>query len=179
MRDYKFGAWIAALRIANGYSQFQLGKLLGISDKAVSKWENGAAKPRMDTCARMATLFGVSLDDLLSCREHQESSQLYSAQSESEEELWQEAREKLHLIYGDNPPIAFQSRLDAEEMLMKGTGMIRHLKLEGNLSNIGIYNLFEFGGNATLVSWLMGASDTNPLQPHTVCPHCKATIGDV
>lgn len=176
MRDYKFGEWIAALRIANGYSQFQLGKLLGISDKAISKWENGAAKPRMDTCARMATLFGISLDDLLSCREHQESSRLYSAQSESEEELWQEAREKLHLIYGDNPPIAFQSRLDAEEMLMKGTGMIRHLKLEGNLSNIGIYNLFEFGGNATLVSWLMGASDTNPLQPHTVCPHCRNTV---
>ena len=175
MRDYQFGEWIAALRIANGYSQFQLGKLLGISDKAVSKWENGAAKPRMDTCARMASLFGISLDDLLSCREHQESSRLYSAQSESEEELWQEAREKLRLIYGDNPPIAFQSRLDAEEVLMKGTGMIRHLKLEQRLSENDTY-VSPFARGTTLTSWLMGCSEFNPLQPHTVCPHCRKTV---
>ena len=66
MKDYAFGNLITALRIGRGFSQFQLGKLLGVSDKAVSKWENGNAKPRISTCYRLADILGVSLDELLS-----------------------------------------------------------------------------------------------------------------
>ena len=66
MNDYAFGNMITALRISRGFSQFQLGKLLGVSDKAVSKWENGNAKPRISTCYRLADILGVSLDELLS-----------------------------------------------------------------------------------------------------------------
>ena len=66
MNDYAFGNLIAALRSERGFSQFQLGRLLGVSDKAVSKWENGNAKPRMATCCRLADILGVSLDELLS-----------------------------------------------------------------------------------------------------------------
>lgn len=66
MKDYAFGNLITALRIDRGFSQFQLGKLLGVSDKAVSKWENGNAKPRISTCYRLADILGVSLGELLS-----------------------------------------------------------------------------------------------------------------
>lgn len=66
MRDYAFGNLITSLRTELGFSQFQLGKLLGVSDKAVSKWENGNAKPRMATCCRLADILGVSLNELLS-----------------------------------------------------------------------------------------------------------------
>lgn len=66
MRDYAFGNRITSLRTELGFSQFQLGKLLGVSDKAVSKWENGNAKPRMATCYRLADVLGVSLNELLS-----------------------------------------------------------------------------------------------------------------
>lgn len=64
--DYAFGNLITALRTERGFSQFQLGKLLGVSDKAVSKWENGNAKPRIATCYRLADILGISLDELLS-----------------------------------------------------------------------------------------------------------------
>lgn len=66
MRDYTFGNLVTRLRTEMGFSQFQLGKLIGVSDKAVSKWENGSAKPRLATCCRLADVLGVSLDDLLS-----------------------------------------------------------------------------------------------------------------
>lgn len=46
MRDYAFGDSLSALRQEHGYSQFQLASLVGVSDKAVSKWETGVAKPR-------------------------------------------------------------------------------------------------------------------------------------
>ena len=65
MRDYAFGNLIARLRTGQGLSQFQLGRLAGVSDKAVSKWENGSAKPRIATCCRLAEILGVSLDELL------------------------------------------------------------------------------------------------------------------
>ena len=68
MKDYAFGNLITALRVSRGFSQFQLGKLLGVSDKAVSKWENGNAKPRISTCYRLADILGVSLDELLSSK---------------------------------------------------------------------------------------------------------------
>ena len=54
MRDYAFGNLVTKLRTELGFSQFQLGKLIGVSDKAVSKWENGNAKPRIATCCRLA-----------------------------------------------------------------------------------------------------------------------------
>ena len=175
MRDYQFGAWLMTLRNSSGYSQFQLGKLLGVSDKAVSKWETGAAKPRMATCSQLATIFGISLDDLMACRQPKEGNRIYSKQSEAEERLWQEARDQLHQIYGEHPPLAFQSRLDAEEMLVRGTGMIQHLQLKRRLLQEGICDSISLRTNAPLTAWLMDSSMINPLQPHTFCPKCHKT----
>ena len=49
MRDYSFGNFLHGLRERRGLSQYQLGMLVGVSDKAVSKWENGSAKPQIKT----------------------------------------------------------------------------------------------------------------------------------
>lgn len=54
MRDYSFGNYISVLRERRGLSQFQLGALVGVSDKAVSKWENGVSKPRIGTVTKLA-----------------------------------------------------------------------------------------------------------------------------
>ena len=176
MNDHKFGNFIMALRISNGYSQYQLGKLLGVSDKAVSKWETGVAKPRTVTCARLATIFGISLDDLLACRQSKEGSRMYNKQSEAEEALWQEARKRLHAVYGETLPIIFQSRFDAEEILMRGTGMIEHLNLKAALWKKGVRCCNWFAMESSLTAWLLGAGFVNPLPPHTVCPRCKKTV---
>lgn len=69
MKDYGFGNYICALRTGLGLSQFQLGTLVGVTDKAVSKWENGDAKPRVSTCYRLAEVLGVSISELLSCKQ--------------------------------------------------------------------------------------------------------------
>ena len=63
--DYAFGNYITSLRLRDGLTQRTLAFLLGVSDKAVSKWENGRSKPGIDTLRRMAELFGVSLEELL------------------------------------------------------------------------------------------------------------------
>ncbi len=65
MQDFKFGNQLYALRKRAGLSQSQLGEKVGVSNKAVSKWENGLAKPGLDIVHRLADTLGVTVDDLL------------------------------------------------------------------------------------------------------------------
>lgn len=43
MNQIKIGAFISDCRKAKGWTQSQLGEKLGITDKAVSKWETGVS----------------------------------------------------------------------------------------------------------------------------------------
>ena len=51
---------IKYLRDLHSLTQAELGKIAGVSDKAVSTWENGSAEPRMGAVQRMSEYFGVS-----------------------------------------------------------------------------------------------------------------------
>ena len=65
MNDYRFGNYICALRGQMGWTQAALARRLGVSDKAVSKWENGRAKPTVNTMRKLAALFQVPIAQLL------------------------------------------------------------------------------------------------------------------
>ena len=53
---------IKALRLKNNLSQLQLAEKLGISNRAVSKWEKGLSVPSSDNIYRLSKIFGVSID---------------------------------------------------------------------------------------------------------------------
>ncbi len=53
-------------RTKAGLTQAELGALLNYSDKSVSKWERGEAIPDAYVLSKMAELFGVTVDYLLS-----------------------------------------------------------------------------------------------------------------
>lgn len=65
MNDYRFGNYIYDLRKRNGISQTDLAKLLGVTNKAVSKWENGKAKPKTEILRKMASYFKIPIEELL------------------------------------------------------------------------------------------------------------------
>ena len=65
MQDFDFGNRLYALRKKAGLSQAQLGEKVGLSNKAVSKWENGQAKPGLEVVHQLADALSVSVDDLL------------------------------------------------------------------------------------------------------------------
>ena len=73
MADYRFGNQLYEKRKQAGLSQRQVAHLVGVSDKAVSKWENGRAKPTTDTLRKLAALYRVSVEELLNAREEQAS----------------------------------------------------------------------------------------------------------
>lgn len=56
---------IAELRVANGFTQFELGEKINYSDKAVSKWERGESVPDAYVLKKLAGIFEVSVDYLL------------------------------------------------------------------------------------------------------------------
>lgn len=51
---------IKRIRLEHGLSQSELGKIAGVSDKAVSTWELGLKTPRMGAVEKMANHFGIT-----------------------------------------------------------------------------------------------------------------------
>ena len=69
MLDYNFGNHIYELRKRAGLSQSALAQKVGVTNKAVSKWEVGWAKPSVETIRKLAALFRVNVEELLKMRE--------------------------------------------------------------------------------------------------------------
>ena len=64
MKNYSFGNYICELREKKGLTQSQLGAKLGVTNKAVSRWENGGAYPSTELMLPLAKELGVSIEDL-------------------------------------------------------------------------------------------------------------------
>lgn len=69
MKDYEFGNYLYSLRMKHHVSQNELAAQLGVSGKAVSKWETGSAKPRTSVLQKLAILWNMSVEELLHHRE--------------------------------------------------------------------------------------------------------------
>lgn len=65
MNKESIGSTIAKLRRANGMTQLALAERLNVSDKAVSKWENGQGYPDITIIPELAALFGVTIDYIM------------------------------------------------------------------------------------------------------------------
>lgn len=65
MDNYKFGNALCSLREKHNLTQRELAKILDVSDKAVSKWENGQAIPRMETLEKIAQTFDTTVEELI------------------------------------------------------------------------------------------------------------------
>ena len=65
MNDYKFGNFLCMLREQKGMTQAELAQQLSVTPAAVSKWENGESKPRIETLFTLADILGVSAQELM------------------------------------------------------------------------------------------------------------------
>ena len=65
MNEKSIGKFIATLRKANGYTQEELGEILGVSNKTISSWENGNSSPDLSLLPIIADLFNVTCDELI------------------------------------------------------------------------------------------------------------------
>ena len=66
MDQIKIGKFIAACRKEQGLTQLQLADKLGITDKAVSKWERGIAMPDTSLMLELCEILKINVNELLS-----------------------------------------------------------------------------------------------------------------
>lgn len=109
MDNIKFGKFIRESRQGKGLTQKQLAEKLHVSDKAVSKWENGAGFPDIKIFEPLAECLGVSLIELMQSErvaepeiDREEAEQIVArtiSQSKQAEE-WQRRMWKVKVLLG-------------------------------------------------------------------------------
>ncbi|MBR6595757.1 MAG: helix-turn-helix transcriptional regulator [Oscillospiraceae bacterium] len=65
MMKKTLGTMIAELRKQQGMTQLELAEKIGVTDKAVSKWERDLSCPDINSLPNLAEILGVSVEDLM------------------------------------------------------------------------------------------------------------------
>lgn len=71
MNTDKTGSFISQLRKEKGLTQKQLADALGITDKAVSRWETAKNYPDIELLEQIAQFFDVTVSELLEGKKYQ------------------------------------------------------------------------------------------------------------
>ena len=66
------GMMIAELRKEKGLTQLELAEKMGVTDKAVSKWERDLSCPDINSLPNLAEILGVSVDELMQIKKEAE-----------------------------------------------------------------------------------------------------------
>ena len=182
MRDYSFGNFLHELRSRRGLTQYQLGALVGVSDKAVSKWENGSSKPQSNILYKLSDVLGVSVDELLTCKYHSSEKKDTKGVFAMKKQLWNKSFDAMHERYGNPAPLEIMNRLLTEHAEMQNTDMIVYFNLLSVLAteakNQGEHIRVRGGTGASFVAYLLGATEINTLKPHYYCSKCGMVIFD-
>jgi len=62
----QIGSFLAQLRKEKNLTQEELGEKIGVTNKTVSRWENGNYLPPVEMLQMLSALYGVSINELLS-----------------------------------------------------------------------------------------------------------------
>lgn len=65
MMDYANAKWkLRACRAQAGYSQAEVAKFVGVTDKSLVDWENGYSSPTMEKAQKLVELYEIPLEHM-------------------------------------------------------------------------------------------------------------------
>jgi transcriptional regulator with XRE-family HTH domain len=134
--DAAFATRLKQLRKDHGYTQAELAKRLEMTPTAISTWERGASKPRMDVVYKMAKLYNVQAGEIVGDTSPNFQDRLVT--------VWKERR----------PDIRSQRELERE--LGLGNGTITKWS-QSSPSQDKLQSIADFFGVS--VDYLLGNSD--------------------
>lgn len=65
MNQQKIGRFLKELRNGENLTQEQLAEILGVSNRSISRWENGTTMPDFDLLIQIAKHFDVEIEEIL------------------------------------------------------------------------------------------------------------------
>lgn len=112
MDQEKIGKFIASCRKDAGLTQASLAERLGITDRAVSKWENGKSMPDVSIMQDLCTELGINVNELLSGErldmdKYKDMAEENLLQLQKEEELNNKKLLSLEVVIGYTSSISF------------------------------------------------------------------------
>ena len=142
MTEYNIAAKLSELRAAKGVTQDEVANALSISNKTVSKWENGMSEPDLTMLIALARYYNVTTDALLGLEEGQKGTKQMLQDQFRDLDLESMAR-KAFAINREMIPIGFYTaRKDEGDSLDKA---ILPFGTEKNIrSELSFGGLFQF-----------------------------------
>jgi len=174
MHDFRFGNLLRELRESRGLSQYQLGKLVGVTNRAVSKWETGSAKPKTTLLLQLADVLDVPVETLLNG--NPEPYDEPSADPALKKELWEQMYVRMKKTYHTYFCYQIENRLQSEKRWAMTGDVLRRMRCLAEFVHLaeeqGEYVREQFGLYSFFTANSMGITDINPLPPHYHCPSC-------
>ena len=126
MNQVKTGSFIAARRREAGLTQAALAEKLGITDRAVSKWETGKCLPDAGIMLPLCALLGINVNELLSgerldMENYKEMAERNLMALKEQEERYNRWLLKLEWVIGLTGSIAFLSLIFAASYAVTST----------------------------------------------------------
>ena len=126
------------LRKEKKLSQKEIAKEMGISEKTLSRWENGESQIKPEKTQKLADLFGVSIGNLLGYEPESKQASNY---------------QKIKICFSNGEELSFLVRNFTEKELTKITSqfnngnLMRIRNLSVNPKNVNYFFVDDFEGN--------------------------------
>ena len=153
------GKRIAELRKEKKWTQLELADKLFVTDKAVSKWEQGLGCPELSTVVELSKIFGVSTDYLLKG----ENSNYVQEKSNDVEETFMKVGESvearthadfLNSLFGKNYKGYMKCTFELDSI-----NLIWMIRLDNQPTNTGWCNSLESNGERIIENYIGLPSD--------------------
>lgn len=154
MTDMKeiFAANLSSLRGHRGWTQVELGEKLNYSDKTISKWERGESIPDAAILKEISTLFGVTLDSLLTDHKGKAPAE------------WEKKSRKEERKHGDKQKHERRRRLEAMSPVERKHANTKHLLI----SVVSIAGVWVLTLGALIIAWAVSGRVIGMIAAYTL-----------
>ncbi len=164
MNQEKIGKFIAECRKEAGFTQASLGEKLRITDRAVSKWENGKSMPDISIMMELCELLNINVNELLtgerlSMENYKQKAEENLLELQKQEELNNKKLLMLENVIGYTSSIAFLVMIFAASFAVE---------------NIWWRLVLIVAGMAIFVVGVVYAIKLEHDAGYYECPHCQA-----